>query len=101
MTDKITIEHLMPQTLSDEWCQELGSDFYRVSEDLLHSVGNLTVSGYNPEMGNAPFQYKKQILAQSHFELNRSILSASQWTEQEIRDRAKEMADRAVMIWRR
>jgi len=101
MTDRITIEHLMPQTLSEEWRQELGAEFYRVYEDLLHSVGNLTFSGYNQEMGNEPFQYKKQILAQSHFELNRSILSASQWTEQEIRSRAKELADRAVQIWRR
>lgn len=101
MTDRITIEHLMPQTLNDEWRQELGPEFYRVHEDLLHTIGNLTISGYNPEMGNESFEYKKQILARSHFELNRSILSARRWTEQEIRDRAKEMADRAVQIWRR
>jgi hypothetical protein len=101
ITAKITIEHLMPQTLNDEWRQELGPEFYRTHEELLHSIGNLTFSGYNPDMGNKPFGYKKQILAQSHFELNRSILSASRWTEQDIRDRAKELADRAVQIWRR
>lgn len=101
MTDKITIEHLMPQTLNDEWRQELGPEFYRVHEELLHSIGNLTFSGYNQEMGNASFEYKKQILAESHFEMNRSIVQAEHWTEHEIRARAKELADRAVQIWRR
>lgn len=101
MTAKITIEHLMPQTLNDEWRQELGPEFYRVHEELVHSIGNLTFSGYNQEMGNASFEYKKQILAESHFEMNRSIVQAEHWTEREIGDRAKELADRAVQIWRR
>lgn len=101
ITAKITVEHLMPQTLNDEWRQALGSEFYRVHEELLHSVGNLTLSGYNQEMGNASFEFKKQILDESHFEMNRSIVKAQRWTEQEIRARAKELADRAVHIWRR
>jgi len=101
MTGEITIEHIMPQTLDDEWRHELGPEFYRIHEELLHTIGNLTFSGYNQEMGNEPFEYKKQILAESHFELNRSIVLAKRWTEREIRDHAKAMADRAIQIWRR
>jgi uncharacterized protein with ParB-like and HNH nuclease domain len=101
MTAKITIEHLMPQTLNDEWRQALGPEFYRVHEELLHSVGNLTFSGYNQELGNASFESKKKILDESHFEMNRWIVQAQHWTEHEIRARAKELADRAVQIWRR
>ena len=52
-------------------------------------------------MSNEPFEKKKKVLADSHFELNRSIVSEENWTESEIRARAKELADRAVRIWRR
>jgi len=101
MGDGITIEHLMPQTLNDWWRNHLGADYGATHEKYLHTIGNLTYSGYNAEMGNAPFDQKKEILAQSHFELNRDIIRSSRWTEEEIKARAAMLADRALVIWKR
>lgn len=101
MGDPITIEHLMPQTLSESWKEQVGQDYAEVHERYLHTIGNLTFSGYNTEMGNEPFEHKKRILKQSHFELNRDIVKADTWTEAQIRARASDLADRALTIWRR
>lgn len=101
MTDQITIEHVMPQTFNDAWRTALGSEANSVHERLLHTIGNLTYSGYNSEMGNAPFADKKKILGQSHFELNRWIVRQEHWRENEITIRARELADRALSIWKR
>ena len=57
--DKITIEHIMPQTLTDKWRRMLGEDWEEVHTNYLHSLGNLTVTGYNSELGNKAFQEKK------------------------------------------
>jgi uncharacterized protein with ParB-like and HNH nuclease domain len=101
MTNQITIEHIMPQTLSDDWHQELGEDAEPIQEKYLHTIGNITYSGYNSEMGNSTFSEKKEILSQSHFELNRQIIDSVRWTEIEIESRARELADRALSIWKR
>jgi len=101
MTDQITIEHLMPQTLNDDWLSELGDDALETHENYLHTVGNLTYSGYNYDMGNMPFVKKKETLGLSHFELNRRIIRAETWDANAIRSRAQELADRALAIWKR
>lgn len=101
INENITIEHVMPQTLSEEWIEELGEDAEQTHATYLHTIGNLTYSGYNSEMGNQPFEYKKKILEQSHFEMNRQIVEAEQWTRTEIEARAEAMADRALLIWPR
>ncbi|MBN4049895.1 DUF262 domain-containing protein [bacterium AH-315-M10] len=101
MGDGITIEHIMPQTMSDEWREHLGSDADQTHGLYLHTIGNLTYSGYNTEMGNKPFDQKKNILRQSHFEMNRQIIECEKWTRQEIENRAAAMADRALVIWQR
>jgi hypothetical protein len=98
MTDGITIEHLMPQTLNDEWREELGSEYREVHEELLHTIGNLTYSGYNAEMGNLAFSEKKQKLG-SKFEMNKSALDQESWGREQIEERARDLAVRAVKIW--
>ncbi|MEX0749389.1 MAG: HNH endonuclease family protein, partial [Dehalococcoidia bacterium] len=65
------------------------------------TIGNLTYSGYNTEMGNLSFDAKKNILEQSNFELNKRIVHEANWTESRIEERSKEMADRALAIWKR
>ncbi|OCX63328.1 hypothetical protein BFM98_14040 [Lysinibacillus sp. AR18-8] len=52
---KATIEHIMPQTLTECWKQELGSDFEDAHAKYIHIIGNLTLSGYNSELSNEPF----------------------------------------------
>jgi len=99
---KLSIEHIMPQHLSDAWRQalgEAGDDPDAIHEELLHTLGNLTVTAYNGQLSNHPFDRKKQILEGSHLELNRHISPAESWGRDEILARADELADRAVMIW--
>ena len=50
-----TIEHVLPQTVTAEWETELGPDFEKVHARLIDTFGNLTLTGYNSELGNIPF----------------------------------------------
>lgn len=97
--ESLTIEHVMPQTPSDWWQQHLGENWRGVHDLLLHTIGNLTLTGYNSPLSNDPFPAKKAILANSHLELNRWYEQVDAWGEQEIRQRAESLADRALAIW--
>ena len=94
-----TIEHIMPQTLSSTWHQDLGEAAEDTHATLLHTLGNLTLSAYNIELSNAPFATKRNGLAKSHFELNRAVVAQMQWTAIEIKVRAIDLAKRAAQIW--
>ena len=61
-TGKITIEHIMPQTLTDEWKKELGDDHENVYRTYLDTIGNLTLTGYNSELSNSSFFRKEKVL---------------------------------------
>ena len=100
-TDKITIEHIMPQTLSDEWKVYLGNDWSDIHTQWLDTAGNLTLSGYNPELGNKPYSEKRQLLHESHFALSKSLECFESWNPDSIQERAKELAARALDIWKR
>lgn len=99
--ETITIEHIMPQTLNEQWRKMLGERAGEIYAQWLHTVGNLTLSGYNPDMGNQSFEEKKKILRESHIELNRDIVACEEWNESTIRARAAMLADRAVAVWKR
>lgn len=94
-----TIEHVMPQELSSEWRRMLGARYADVHEMLLHTFGNLTLSGYNAELGNLPFDQKRQRLSNSHVELNRWICNQPLWNENSIGERAASLAERAAKLW--
>lgn len=101
--DNYTIEHVMPQTLTDDWKKELGNNYQMVHELWLHKIGNLTLTGYNSELSNHPFKEKRD----SHQEgfrfsplyLNYSLASAEGWNEKTMFRRGKDLADRAAEIW--
>ena len=57
-----TIEHIMPQTLTNEWEQDLGDDYQRVHELYCNDIGNLTLTGRNSELGNRRFKEKRDLL---------------------------------------
>ncbi len=58
-TQKCTIEHIMPQTLTEEWKRDLGGNFQAIHDKYLHTIGNLTLTGYNEKYSNNSFQEKK------------------------------------------
>jgi len=98
---KSSIEHVMPQTLTSEWHEMLGESADEVHSAFLHTVGNLTLTGYNPELGNRSYAEKRITFAQSHFELNRYFSDHGCWTWNEIEDRAKALLKIAIQLWPR
>jgi len=94
-----TIEHILPQTMTAEWRNELGAGADQIHARLLDTFGNLTLTGYNSELGNLPFSEKKDKLRTTHIELNRWVLDQEHWREDEITTRAEKMLERAKAIW--
>jgi predicted transport protein len=102
--ESYTIEHIMPQNenLSDEWKRELGDNWKEVHKKYLHTIGNLTLTGYNSELSDRPFKEKRDInggFADSPIRLNRSLAKLESWNEEEIIKRAKSIAELAAEIW--
>ncbi len=101
-TQKCTIEHIMPQTLTPEWQRDLGENFEAIHEKYLHTIGNLTLTGYNQEYSNNSFQEKKYMengFKQSSLKLNQSLKDLEVFDEKEIEKRANDLADFALKIW--
>lgn len=96
----LQIEHIMPKTLSDEWRNMLGTDWLALYEKYLHTIGNLTLTGYNPELGNKIFDEKKKIYGNSNVRMTQIIIQAKKWDEEEINKRAKYMARLATDVWK-
>lgn len=95
----VSIEHIMPQTLTDEWLADLGSEAERVYEEWLHTIGNLTLSGYNPELRNYAFTVKRQLYDKSGIQLNRQLAKLEKWTEKQIKERGSQLARVASKMW--
>lgn len=95
----LTIEHIMPQSMTPSWQTMLGPHAEEVHETLLHTLGNVTLTAYNPELSNASFERKRQILAESHLDLNREVADEETWTAEQILGRAERLAQRAIQIW--
>jgi hypothetical protein len=98
-TTALTIEHVMPQTLTDWWKVHLGDDWASTHELLVHSIGNLTLTGYNPDMSNSDFPKKQAVLAKSHVELNRYFSKLDVWDGNAITKRGQMLADLATRLW--
>ncbi len=102
--DEYTIEHILPQNknLSSKWCDALGPDWQRVQETLLHTLGNLTLTGYNAEYSDRPFVEKRDIkggFKESPLRLNKGLGTLDTWDESAIRARAERLADTATSVW--
>ena len=91
----------MPQALTPEWHEMLGADAMEVHAEWLHTIGNLTLTGYNPELGNRSYAAKRTTLALSHFELNRYFGDHERWGPIEIANRARDLYRIALQLWPR
>ncbi|NHA51468.1 DUF262 and DUF1524 domain-containing protein [Helicobacter pylori] len=101
-TQKCTIEHIMPQTLTEEWKRDLGENFQAIHDKYLHTIGNLTLTGYNSEYSNKPFKEKRDMekgFKQSPLRLNQSLKDLEPFGEEKIKKRANDLADWALKIW--
>ncbi len=102
--DEYTIEHVMPQNpkLSPEWQSDLGADWGRVQRDWLHTLGNLTLTGYNPEYSDHAFLQKRDMeggFRDSPLRLNEDLRALPKWDEQAIQARAERLASFAAEVW--
>ncbi|GAA7240309.1 DUF262 and DUF1524 domain-containing protein [Helicobacter pylori] len=101
-THEYTTEHIMPQTLDLEWERDLGENFQAIHEKYLHTIGNLTLTGYNEKYSNKSFQEKRDMengFKQSPLKLNQSLKDLEVFGEKEIEKRANDLADWALKIW--
>ncbi|WP_164119189.1 DUF262 domain-containing protein [Sphingorhabdus sp. Alg239-R122] len=102
--NEYTIEHIMPQSenLSAKWKTDLGDDWERVHETYLHTLGNLTLTGYNSEYGDRPFQEKRDMkggFKESPIRLNEGLGEADSWDENAITTRANKFASKVCDVW--
>lgn len=100
-----TVEHIMPQNpnLSEAWRRELGENWVEVQETWLHTLGNLTLTGYNSEYSDRPFSEKRDMkdgFRDSPIRLNQSLRMVDTWNESAIKKRANIICDIAEQIWR-
>jgi uncharacterized protein with ParB-like and HNH nuclease domain/predicted transport protein len=102
--DEYTIEHIMPQnpSLSAAWKQALGPEWERVQQEWLHTLGNLTLTGYNAEYSDHAFLEKRDMpggFRQSPLKLNAGLGQLETWNEAAIQERAGRLADQALVVW--
>ena len=102
--DEFTIEHIMPQNenLSAAWKTTLGAEWERVQQTWLHTLGNLTLTGYNSEYSDRPFNEKRDMAGgfkESPLKLNQGLGQLEQWNEDAIKTRAGRLADMALEVW--
>ncbi len=101
-TYEYTVEHIMPQKLEEEWERDLGENFQEIHNKYLHTIGNLTLTGYNPEYSNKSFQEKRDMeggFKDSPLRLNQGLRGLESFGEKEIEKRANDLADLALKIW--
>ncbi|UOR62705.1 DUF262 and DUF1524 domain-containing protein [Helicobacter pylori] len=101
-TREYTTEHIMPQTLTEQWERDLGENFKEIHNKYLHTIGNLTKTGYNPEYSNKSFQEKRGMekgFKDSPLRLNQGLRDLKSFGEEEIKKRANDLADLALKIW--
>ncbi|GAA9524927.1 DUF262 and DUF1524 domain-containing protein [Helicobacter pylori] len=101
-THEYTTEHIMPQTLTEKWQKDLGQDHERIHTQYLHTIGNLTKTGYNSEYSNNSFQEKRDMekgFKDSPLKLNQGLRDLKSFGEEEIKKRANDLADLALKIW--
>jgi uncharacterized protein with ParB-like and HNH nuclease domain/predicted transport protein len=111
LTEEYTIEHILPQNeaLSAAWQSELGPGWQEVQAKFLHTLGNLTLTGYNSEYSDHPFAFKRDTvsdkagnpigLAHSPLKLNRGMGQVTVWNEAAIQARADRLATEASKVW--
>jgi uncharacterized protein with ParB-like and HNH nuclease domain/predicted transport protein len=102
--DEYTIEHILPQTdnLSAQWKADLGSEWERIQQTWLHTLGNLTLTGYNSELSSHAFADKRTMpggFADSPLRMNQGLGQLDHWNEDEIRKRAEVLATKAGKVW--
>lgn len=101
----LTIEHVLPQTMIDSVRDAFAQGFSADAdinyehERVVHTLGNLTLSGYNSELSNKPFDEKRELLAKSGVSMNQAIAAHTTWGVDEISARSVELGEKIIELW--
>lgn len=100
-----TIEHIFPQgkNISDEWVKMVAdgdmSKAIEVQEKQVHTLGNLTITGYNSKLSNMPFVTKRDrkdvyganVGYRNGLNLNDELVNTDTWTSEQIQERTDKL----------
>ena len=100
-----TIEHILPQNtnLNQDWVQALGPDWQKIQQKYVHTIGNLTLTGYNAEYSDKFFTDKRDMkggFKESPLKLNRGLSNLDTWNEEKILQRAESLSKEALNVWK-
>lgn len=102
-----SIEHIMPQTLNKSWKNALGKDFKEVHDKYVHTLANLTITGYNSSLSDKPFLEKRDGSSKdeklgykdSKYRLTSQLVQYSKWTKEELEQRGDMMVERLLTLY--
>ena len=102
--NEYTIEHILPQNekLSMKWKDALGPKWRQIQQEWVHTLGNLTLTGYNSEYSDKFFTEKRDMVGgfkESPIRLNEGLAEVEIWNVDTIRKRAKSLASKAIKAW--
>src|SRR6185437_7102253 len=87
--ETVSVEHVMQQTMTDAWGAHLGEEWQNAHALWLHTLGNLTLTGYNSEMSNDDFSAKRQRLSGGTLHLNKLFAGFESWKAADVKARAE------------
>ena len=98
---RLIVEHIMPQTLNEDWHRDLGERAGEIYEQHIHRLGNLTLCGdsWNPTLSNHSFEKKKKIYRNSSVLMTRRLADLDRWDEDAIKGRANKLAQEVLCLW--
>lgn len=99
----LRIEHIMPQTITSQWKNDLGTNYSHIYEIWLHTLANLTLTGYNPKYSNKNFMEKRNMekgFVNSGLKINRYIANYTKWTLDELEARNRSLNLQALKLWK-
>ncbi|WP_198643172.1 HNH endonuclease family protein [Brachyspira hampsonii] len=99
--NNITIEHIMPITLNNDWIDLIGNNYKEVHKKYINTLGNLTLTAYNPELSNNHLKEKIKVYKNSKFTfLNKDLIELDDWGENIIVDRSKRLINELLKYYK-
>ena len=99
---ELTVEHVMPQKISERWIADLGPNAEQTHENWVNKLGNLTLTGYNSEYSNRPYSEKRELetygFKYSGLKLNEYMRNSEIWTAEQMAERHQLLIDRFVKV---
>ncbi|PLS25642.1 DUF262 domain-containing protein [Bifidobacterium imperatoris] len=98
----LSVEHIMPQSLSRQWKQSLGDDADEIHNQWLNRMGNLTLTGYNSQYSNSEFTFKRDCkhgFKDSGLKINRFVAECTEWDEAQMAERNERLWHRFLELW--